>query len=40
MDMLQSVIGVAATVLLVLAFCSTVKAVCRKMLRRDPDNKK
>ena len=40
MDILQSAVVVAATVFLVLAFCSGIKAVCRKMLKRDLDNKK
>ena len=40
MDILQSTVVVAATVLLVLAFCSGVKAVCRKILKRDMDHKK
>lgn len=39
MDILQSTVVVAATVLLVLAFCSGIKAICRKVLKRDVDNK-
>lgn len=34
MDTLQNALIVAATVLLVLAFCSGVKAVCRKILSK------
>ena len=40
MDILQSEVVVAATALLVLAFCSGVKAVCRKILKWDVDHKK
>lgn len=34
MDMLQSMLIVAAVVLLVLAFCSGIKSVCRKILSK------
>lgn len=34
MDMLHSVLIVAAAVLVVLAFCSGIKAVCRKILSK------
>lgn len=37
MEALQSVVMVAAVVLLVLAFCSGVKAVCRKILLKNKD---
>ena len=40
MDILQSAVVVAATVFLVLAFCSDVKAACRKILKRDVDHNK
>ena len=40
MDILQSAVVVAAIVLLVLAFCSSIKAACRKILKKDLDHKK
>ena len=40
MDILQSAVVVAAIVLLVLAFCSGVKAACWKILKRDADHNK
>ncbi len=40
MDILLSAVGVAATAFFVIAFCSGVKAACRKILKRDVDHKK
>ena len=40
MDTLQSAVVVAATVVLVLAFCSGVKSISRKILKRDVRDKK
>ena len=39
MDILQGAVAAASTVFLVLAFCSGIKAVCRKILKRDMDHK-
>ena len=39
MDILQDAVVVTVTALLVLSFCSGVKLVCRKILKRDVRDK-
>lgn len=39
MDMVQDAVMAVAAALLVMAFCSGVKAVCRRKLKRDEKRK-